>query len=199
MNATDRTKRPDRSTKPGSPSSEPHSSAALRRSTGRDRGEWFALLDDWGAGRHAYREIADWLTGEHGVSSWWAQKLIVEYEQARGLRDAGVRRDGTFTVGASKTVGVPVGRVFEAFVDAGLRERWLPSAVIHERTSHPGRAARFDWEDGTTRISVTFLAVGDARSQVAVEHERLPDAVAAEKRKVYWRERLTALKALLES
>jgi hypothetical protein len=71
--------------------------------------------------------------------------------------------------------------------------------VMHERTSQRGRSARFDWEDGATRISVTFRAVGDARSQVAVEHEHLPDSVAAEKRKVYWRERLTALKALLES
>ncbi|HTE65790.1 MAG TPA: hypothetical protein VK736_05985, partial [Candidatus Binatia bacterium] len=133
MNATDRTKRADRSTRPESPSSEPPSSAALRRSTGRDRGEWFALLDDWGAAGHAYREIADWLRGEQGVSSWWAQKLIVEYEQARGLRDAGVRHDGTFTIGASKTVAAPVERVFQAFADADLRERWLPGVVIHER------------------------------------------------------------------
>jgi hypothetical protein len=196
MNATDRTKRASKTT--DLPSSEPPSSAALRRSTGRDRGEWFALLDDWGAAGHAYREIADWLTDEHGVSNWWAQKLIVEYEQARGLRDAGIRRDGTFTVGASKTVAVPVERVFEVFVDVDLRDRWLPGAVMHERTSQPGRSGRFDWGDGT-RINVSFLAVGDARSQVAVEHEHLPDSVAAEKRKVFWRERLAALKALLES
>jgi hypothetical protein len=34
---------------------------------------------------------------------WWARKLIVEHEQARGLREPGVRPDGIFTTGASNT------------------------------------------------------------------------------------------------
>jgi hypothetical protein len=199
MNETHRTKTTCRLADPGSSVPQPRTSAALRRSTGRDRGDWFALLDEWGAAGHAYRDIADWLVGEHGLSSWWAQKLIVEYEQARGLRDAGVRPDGTFAAGASKTVAVPVERLFRAFVDAELRERWLPGAVVRERTSQPGRSVRFDWEDGPTRLNVNFLTVGDAKSQVAVEHEHLPNAEAAEARKAYWRARLAALKALLES
>jgi hypothetical protein len=170
----------------------------LRRSTGRDRAEWFTLLDAWGAPGREYREIAEWFTGEHGVSDWWAQKLIVEYEQARGLRRPGVRPDGTFTVGASKSFAVPVEHVFGAFVDPELRERWLPGVVMRERTSQSGRSARFDWEDDATRVSVSFTAMGEARSQVAVEHEHLPDSVVAEERKAYWRERLAALKAVLE-
>jgi heme-degrading monooxygenase HmoA len=79
---------------------------ALERTTGRDRQGWFAVLDEWGARGRSYREIADWLTGEHGLSDWWAQKLIVEYEEARGIRPAAVRRDGTFEVGASKMVAL---------------------------------------------------------------------------------------------
>jgi hypothetical protein len=199
MNETHRPKTTRRLADPGSSVPQPRTSAALRRSTGRDRGDWFTLLDEWGAAGHAYREIADWLVGEHGLSNWWAQKLIVEYEQARGLRDAGVRPDGTFAAGASKTVAVPVERLFRAFVDAELRERWLPGAVVRERTSQPGRSVRFDWEDGPTRLNVNLLTVGDAKSQVAVEHEHLPNAEAAEARKAYWRGRLAALKALLES
>lgn len=206
MNPTDHPKRTRRLAhgeahppKPASaPAAEPRTSAALRRTTGRDRGEWFALLDEWGAAGRAYREIADWLVGEHGLSSWWAQKLIVEYEQARGLRDAGVRPDGTFAGGASKSVNVAVDGLYEAFVDAELRERWLPGVVMHERTSRPGRSARFDWEDGSTRLNVTFIGSGPTRSQVAVEHDHLPDARVAEERKAFWRERLAALKALLE-
>jgi uncharacterized protein YndB with AHSA1/START domain len=177
---------------------DPPPSAALRRSTGRDRAEWFAVLDAWGAASREYREIADWLTGEHGVSDWWAQKLIVEYQQTRGQRAPGVRPDGTFAAGASKTVPVPVERLFDAFEDADLRARWLPGVVLHERTSQPGRSVRFDWGDGPTRVSATFLAMGDARSQVAVEHDHLPNSDAAEARKVFWRERLAALKAMLE-
>ena len=104
--------------------------SGVRRATGRDYDEWFALLDRWGAPSRPFREIADWLEAEHDVSSWWAQKLIVEYEQAQGLRPPGVRRGGTFTVGTSKTVGVPVERLYDAFVDPGERERWLPGAVM---------------------------------------------------------------------
>ncbi len=118
MNPSGRTRKTRPLVDAGSPRPEPRPSAALRRSTGRDRGEWFAVLDEWGAGGRPYRDIADWLMGEHGISAWWAQKLIVEYEEARGLRDAGVRPDGTFAGGASKTIAVPVQRLFDAFVDA---------------------------------------------------------------------------------
>jgi uncharacterized protein YndB with AHSA1/START domain len=180
------------------PSSEPRPSPALRRATGRDRREWFAQLDEWGAAGRPYRAIADYLTGEHGLSDWWAQKLIVEYEEARGLRGPGARPDGTFAGGASKTIGAPIDRVFEAFIDVGLRARWLPGAQMRERTSTPGRSARFDWDGGASRVNVTFSAAGKGRSQVAVEHDHLPDAGAAAERRAYWRARLATLKATLE-
>ena len=172
--------------------------SGVLRATGRDRPEWFALLDDWGAAGRPYREIADWLTGENGLTAWWAQKLIVEYEEARGLRDPGIRRDGTFEVGASKTVAAPVRRLFAAFADPDLRERWLPGAVLRERVSQPDRELRFDWADGASRLVVTFSAVGDARSQVSVLHQRIPDATSSAELKAHWRERLTALKSVLE-
>lgn len=175
-----------------------NSDSVVRRATGRDRDEWFTVLDIWGTSGRPYREIADWLTGEHGLSTWWAQKLIVEYQQARGIRAPGVRPDGTFTATASKTLAVPDERVFETFVDAELRERWLPGKSIKLRTSQPGRSARFDWEGGVTRVNVTITA-GDGKCQAAVEHERLPDAETADKTKAFWRDRLSVLKRILES
>ena len=170
----------------------------VRRATGRSREEWFSVLDAWGAAGRPYRVIADWLTGEQGLSKWWAQKLIVEYEQARGLRPPGVRPDGTFQVSATKTVGASVERVFAHFVDPELRERWLPGVTMRERVSQPGRSARFEWEDGS-RVAVVLEAEGSVKSQVAVQHERLATAASAEQMKSYWRERLTALKAVLEA
>jgi len=177
---------------------EPRPSAGLVRATGRDRSEWFAALDAWKAGGRPYREIADWLTVEHGVSAWWAQKLIVEYEETRGLRDPGIRRDGTFEVGATRTVAVPVDRLVAAFVDPEIRDGWLPGAVMRQRASEPSQAVRFDWGDGPSRLTVTFTTGGNAKSQVVVEHVRLPDARTAASMKAFWRDRLTALKALLE-
>jgi len=175
---------------------EPRPSVGMRRATGRDRGEWFAVLDQWGAAGRPYREIADWLVAEHQLSKWWAQKLIVEYEEARGLRDPGIRRDGTFEVGASKTVAVPVARLTAAFVDAKLRGRWLPG--IDVAAAKPAQPLRFDWKDGVSRVVVTF-AGGEDKSQVSVQHQRLRDAKSAAEMKSFWRERLAALKALLEA
>lgn len=171
----------------------------VRRATGRDRDGWFALLDAWGAPGRPYREISDWLIDEHDVSRWWAQKLIVEYEQARGLRPPGVRRDGTFEVSASKTAAVPVELLFDAFINARKRKKWLTDGRMSLRASQPDRSARFIWEDGATRVNVGFIDKGPSKSTVAVAHERLPDADEATTTKAMWKKRLAELKSFLES
>jgi uncharacterized protein YndB with AHSA1/START domain len=169
----------------------------VKRATGRSRAEWFGVLDAWGAAGRPYREIASWLVGDHGISNWWAQKLIVEYEQERGVRAPGVRRDGTFEVGASKTLAVPVGRAREAFADAKIRGRWLPRGAMQARESDRRSRARFDWKDGG-RVEADFTARGRGRSIVVVRHDRIADVQTAAEMKVFWRERLESLKALLE-
>jgi hypothetical protein len=171
----------------------------VQRATGRSRDEWFALLDAWGAAGRQYREIADWLMGKHDLSRWWAQKLIVEYEQARGLRPPGVRPDGTFEVSASKTIAVPAERLFDAFVNARRRKKWLTDGRMSLQTSQPVRSARFKWEDGSTRVNVLISEKGPAKSTVAVAHEKLADAEEAESTKAIWKERLAELKSFLES
>jgi uncharacterized protein YndB with AHSA1/START domain len=170
----------------------------VRRGTGRSRDEWNKLLDAWGARGRPYREIADWLKSKHKLTNWWAQKLIVEYEQSRGLREPGVRPGGTFEVGATKTVGVAIDELFAAFTDARVRRRWLAGAALRKRASEPGRSVRFDWEDGPSRVAATFARTGSGKSQVAVQHMQLPDLKTADAMKTFWRERLVALKTLLE-
>ena len=54
--------------------------------TGKSPDEWYALLDQWGASGRPFKEIAAWMRDEHGLSKWWAQKLVIEYEIDRGLR-----------------------------------------------------------------------------------------------------------------
>ena len=135
---------------------------------------------------------------EHGVDGWWAQGVTVAYEQARGLRAPGQRRGGLFEVSASKTVAVPVERLYEAFADPDLRERWLPGATFELGTVHPGKSIRADWDDGSTRLVVGFTARGDAKSQVALVHQRIPDAGTAEQLRTFWRQRVAVLKRVLE-
>jgi hypothetical protein len=107
-------------------------------------------------------------------------------------------RPGGFSATASKTVAVPVERLFDAFMDDGLRERWLPGGDLRLRTASRPKSARFDWGDGTTRVNVGFTAKGEGKSSVGLEHERLVDGAEAERMKAYWRERVAVLKKELE-
>ena len=177
----------------------PYSDEVIRSNTGKAWDEWFALLDAWGGVERPHPEIARWLNQEHGIPGWWAQGVTVAYEQARGLRAPRQRRGGQFEVNASKTVAVPVERLYEAFADPALRERWLPGAAFEVRTARPGKSIRANWEDGSTRLVIGFTAHGEARSQVALAHERIPDAATADKLKAWWRERVADLKRVLEA
>jgi hypothetical protein len=175
----------------------PVSEEALTKATGHGWDHWFSLLDAWGATDRTHTDIARWLSTEQGVPNWWTQSITVGYEQARGLRAPGQHPDG-WSVSATKTIAVPVERLFEAFEDDALRERWLPGADMRLRTATAPRSARYDWEDGTTRINVGFTSLADGRSRVALAHERLPDADSADEMKAWWRDRIAVLGVLLE-
>jgi uncharacterized protein YndB with AHSA1/START domain len=177
----------------------PYSDAVIQANTGKSWDEWFAVLDRWGAVERPHAEIARWVGEEHDVGGWWAQGVTVAYEQARGLRAPGQRRGGLFEVNASKTVAVPVERLYQAFIDPDLRERWLPGATMEVRTARPAKSIRANWDDGSTRLVIDFTAKGEAKSQVALVHERLGDAATAAELKTWWRARVAALKQLLET
>jgi hypothetical protein len=170
---------------------------AIRRRTTRGWEEWFDLLDDWGAVERPHKEIARWVADEHGIDGWGAQAVTVNYERARGLRAVGEHADG-FTITASKTVGVPVDRLYRAFLDQSVRKRWLPEGRLRKRTTLKPKSARFDWGDGETRVSVFFTAKSEEKSAVALQHERLQGAQEAERMKAFWRDRVGVLKEVLE-
>jgi hypothetical protein len=176
------------------------SDEVIRERTGRGWEEWFDLLDEAGAAEMPHREMARWLAAEQGAEllAWNVQAVVGSYERARRGRQVGEHEDG-FTVTASKTVAVPIERLYSAFVDAHERARWLPDAELRERTTIEPRSARFDWGDGASRIHVALTAKGEAKSTAALTHERLPDGKEAERMKAFWRERVAGLKEVLES
>ena len=131
------------------------SDEAIRRRTGRGWEEWFDLLDEWGAADQPHKEIARWVGDEHAIKGWDAQAVTVNYERARKLRAVGEHADG-FTITASKTVAVPVERLYEAFVDgrcAGAGYRMPSSASAPQRgrraSGSTGAAAKPGWSSGS--------------------------------------------------
>lgn len=169
----------------------------IKYATGKKWDQWFSILDRWGASNKKHGAIARFLTDKHGVPGWWAQSITVWYERARGMRLKHQQADG-FTISASKTIAVSAEALFDAFVNARTRRKWLTDGTMSLRTSQPGRTARFNWEDGSTRVNVSFSAKGPSKSMVAVAHERLADADEAETAKALWKERLAELKSFLE-
>jgi uncharacterized protein YndB with AHSA1/START domain len=174
------------------------SDAAVRRGSGRSIADWLEILDAWGATEHTHPEIATWLRNEHGIGGWWAQSVTVGYERARGMRAKHQQVDG-FSVSATRTIRAPAERLTDAFTDASLRAAWLPDAPMRPRTDTPGRSARFDWDDPPSRLIVGVEPKGEGKCQLAIAHERLPDADVAQRMKAMWRERLGTLKEVLEA
>ena len=147
------------------------------RATGRTWSEWFAVLDAWGAtssgrtarspatcarsttfprgGRRASRSSTRAPAAACARSYDARGRLSVAREQdRRRARGAAVRR---------------------------LRSPTIGPALPRRRAPRPDDAAgpvgaAFDWEDGRTRVVVGFTAKGDAKSTIALEHERLADA-----------------------
>jgi len=177
----------------------PYSDEVVRANTGRTWDEWFALFDAWGGAQRPHPEIARWLVEEHGVGGWWAQGVTVGYEQARGLRDPGQRRGGLYEVNASKTVAVPVERLYQAFADPDLRERWLPRGRLRgphrpPRQVDPGQLGR-RVDPSRHRLHRPRPGQEPGRPDPRAH----PDAATADRLKPWWRERVADLKRVLEA
>jgi uncharacterized protein YndB with AHSA1/START domain len=174
--------------------SERMSDEAVRAKTGKSWDEWLSILDAAGAKTLGHKEIVA-LVGQHGAGPWWRQMVTVSYEQARGLREKHQTASG-YTASASRTIGVPVDRLFEAWSDEGFRRSWLP-AKMTIRKATPDKSLRITWEDGSN-VDVGLFSKGESKSQVAVEHAKLPDAEAVARAKEYWKQALDRLQKALE-
>ena len=172
------------------------SSAAAEAKTGKPLETWFRLLDKAKAHAWPHKEIAAWLQNAHALSGWWSQTVTVEYERARGLREVHQKSDGRFAASASRTLPVPAAALYAAWNDARLRRKWLGSVKLTVRTAAENRSMRITWPDGSS-VNVHFWEKGPAKSQVAIEHGKLPDAPAVARAKAHWKEALGRLAALL--
>jgi hypothetical protein len=172
------------------------SDAVLEEKTGCTWERWVRALDHVQAYTWSHRQIAKHVQEKYRVSGWWAQGVTVGYERIEGLRTVGQRRDGSFEATKSRTFAVPLVRLYRAFHDARTRARWLPGVELTVRTATRGKSMRITCPDRTS-VAVEFTGKGPAKSQVAVQHGRLPDRAAAARVKQYRAERLDALKEVL--
>ena len=172
------------------------SDAILKAKTGCTWERWVKALDRAKAHTWPHRDIAEYVHTKYKVPGWWAQTVTVGYERIKGLRAIGQRRDGSFEASKSKTFAVPLARLYGAFADARTRARWLPGVDLTIRTATREKSMRITWPDRTS-VDVGFARRGPAKSQVQLQHGKLPNPVAATRVKQYWTERLGALEDVL--
>jgi hypothetical protein len=173
------------------------SDATVQAKTGKTWKEWFANLDKAGAKKMTHQEIVKYLNTKQGVGPWWQQMVTVTYEQARGLRERH-QKPGGYEISISRTVNVPLTKLYNAFANEEVRKAWLAEDELAVRKKTTNKTMRITWSDGKTSLGINFTPKGDDKSQVVVQHSKLPNAKASATMKTYWGKALDRLRASLE-
>ena len=172
------------------------SDATVKAKTGRTWPEWTRVLDTVDAISWPHGRIAEYVNTEHNVPGWWAQTVTVGYERIRGLRQPGQRRDGTHEASKSRTLAVPLDVLYRAWSDTRQRKRWLADVAYTVRKATPEKSVRLRWPDGSN-AEIYFLAKGEVKSQITVQHRGLTSKAEADAMKAFWQGRLDGLATLL--
>jgi hypothetical protein len=170
------------------------SDEAVKEKTGKVWAAWFTILDAAGAKKMKHMEIARHLYEKHKVPGWWCQMVAVEYEQKHGLREVHQSCTGDFTAGVSRTLDIPLAKLYKAWADEKARGAWLKNDRMEITTATANKSIRAKWDE-TTRISVYFYSKGPAKCQVVVDHMKLESAVESKGMTKFWSESIERLRS----
>lgn len=164
---------------------------------GADLDDPMGLLEGKGkAGRHV--KVASVEELENPALFGLMEQAVEAHARPAAEREAKAGRPAEgFRAYGSKTVGVPVDRLFRAWTDDAARGGWLGEGKLTVRGTTENKSLRARWEDDTP-VDVRFAAKGEAKSEVSVDHRQIADEAAAAAQKAVWKESLDRLKAGLE-
>ena len=172
------------------------SDASVKAATGKNWEGWFNQIDKVNGKELSHQELAAMIAKEYKVDSWWSQMITNTYEQHIGRRKKHQRSDG-YQASVSKTLIIPLSKAFKAFSEESIRRKWLKDPGFEISTSRQNKSLRALWVDGKTRISVDFYAKGEEKTQVVVQHLKIPSSKACEEMKIYWKENIASLEKSL--
>lgn len=174
------------------------SDETVKAKSGKTWAEWFKILDKAGAKKWEHAEISLFLHEKQKVSGWWSQMISVGYEHERGIRQKFQKCDGEFAASGSRTMNVPLAKVYLAWVDETLRRKWLRDGDMEITTATKDKSIRAKWNGGASRVSILFYGKGPQKSQVTVDHMKLADSKESAQMRTYWFEALNRAQKLLE-
>jgi uncharacterized protein YndB with AHSA1/START domain len=173
------------------------SDIAVKAKTGKNWKDWFRVLDKAGARKMNHQEIVKLVSEKYDVGPWWQQMVTVTYEQARGLREK-YQKPAGYQISVSRTVNAPVAKLYKSFANARSRSLWLPENDFVVRTKTADKSLRVTWNDDKSSLEINFYPKAADKSQVVVQHSKLPDAKSSAKMKTYWGKALDRLRTSLE-
>ncbi|GAB4293639.1 MAG: hypothetical protein Kow0098_14650 [Ignavibacteriaceae bacterium] len=168
------------------------STEAVKQKTGKSWAEWFKLIDKAGGAKLNHREIVAFITKNYKVTPWWQQMIAVSYEQERGLRDKHQKPEG-YQISKSKTFPVPVSEIYDLVASVAERKKWLKDYNFNVTKETKYKSIRAKWIDNRTNIEIQFYQKDPQKTQVVVQHSKLPDSKEANKMKTYWAKQLEKL------
>ncbi len=174
------------------------SDEAVRDKPGKSGKEWFAVLDKAGARKMTHKDIAEHLYNNHKINGWWSQMVTVGYEQARGMRKKHQKPEG-YEISVSRILEVPLSKVYNAWQDEKVRGKWLREDGLTIRKATVNKSMRITWTDKKTSLDLNFYPKGQSKSQVVVQHTKLPNSKRAAAMKNYWGKNLDRLKEFLKA
>lgn len=169
------------------------SDEAVLKATGKAWPDWFVYIDNLGGKDLDHKGIVALLKERTDINAWWQQMVTVEYEKARGMRKEHQMVDG-FQISKSKTIAATADVLFQAWMDEKERQSWLDDPAFTIRKSTPSKTIRITWVNGESHVNVSFYPKKE-KTQVSINHGKLPDASTAEQMKSYWARQLQQLAA----
>jgi hypothetical protein len=164
----------------------------VKAKTGRSWHEWFDILENASADKLNHQEIVNLLSRRHDLNDWWSQMVAKVYEQHARIHEQHERAEG-YEISVSKTFQVDVRIIYDACFTDEKRRRWLQESPLKITASTRNKSIRAQWANGQSRLSIDFYSKGENRSQVVVQHMKLPSLKAAEDMQTFWKEKLDAL------
>jgi uncharacterized protein YndB with AHSA1/START domain len=106
-------------------------------------------------------------------------------------------RTGGYEISVSKIFQVDVRMIYDAWSTNEKRRRWLQESPLKITAPTRNKSIRAQWANGQSRLSIDFYSKGENKSQVVVQHMKLPSLKAAEDMQTFWKEKLDALEGML--
>lgn len=193
------------------------SDEAVKKATGKSWDEWFKILDKEDASKLSHKDIVLLLQNKglikkgKGLSAarpfnagWWAQSIVVGYEEKIGRRVFGAKTTGNLTVTVGKSMNGSVDDVLKKWEGLVKGKKEFNKVKIKGdsriSSTKEWRYWKVDMEDSSKLMvgigpsaALRTSPKGDKQSAFSITMDKLKGEKEVEKWRVYWKEFLDNL------